>query len=90
MKVSDIIQQLSTDYPPDEELMIAWWDRNTLPGWDTEADDYAPVSPEIWGEAVRSLETESGWADFLHECLLDYFAELFDHAAKRLAEEVTE
>ena len=47
MKVSDIIRQLSTDYLPDEELMVAWWDRDTLPGWDTEADDYAAVSPEV-------------------------------------------
>ena len=88
MKVSDIIRQLST-YPPDEELMIAWWDRDTSQRWDTDADDYVAVSPETWGEAVRSFDIGPGWGDYLNESIHEYFQDEFDLAEKRLAGEVT-
>lgn len=47
MKVSKAIEYLS-DYNPDDELVIAWWDRET-----TGHDD---ISVEEWSEMIRIID----------------------------------
>lgn len=47
MKVSKAIEYLS-DYNPDDELIIAWWDRET-----TGHDD---ISVEEWSKMIQIID----------------------------------
>lgn len=47
MKVSKAIEYLQ-DYNPDDELIIAWWDRET-----TGHDD---ISVEEWSEMIKIID----------------------------------
>jgi hypothetical protein len=47
MRVDKAIEYLS-DYKPDDEILIAWWDRET-----TGHDD---ISVEEWSEMIRIID----------------------------------
>jgi hypothetical protein len=51
MKVKDLLEQLK-DYAPDTELIVAYWDKETV-------ENYASG----WGEKDRVALTDDQWSD---------------------------
>tara|TARA_R110002167_G_scaffold26381_1_gene90932 strand:- start:833 stop:1036 length:204 start_codon:yes stop_codon:yes gene_type:complete len=62
MKIRDIIETLSS-MNPDEEIVIAWWERNTFP----------QVKDEDWNEAASVLEGRMDWSN--PHALMEYILE---------------
>ena len=87
MKVSDIIRQLSK-YPPDEELVIAWWDRNCFSRWDANKKELREATPEEWAVVIR-WEKENGLPEYSAEVVHDFFSNLLDDAELSVEKEVT-
>ena len=89
MRVSEIITRLSRDYQPDDELLIAWWDRETTSTYDDEIGDYAEVPDAVWRVAVGLMDSGPGWGDYASEAIHDYITDYVDHARQQITEGVT-
>ncbi len=50
MKVSQLLEQLR-DYEPDTELIVAYWDKETIEGYGAPT-----MTEDQWGEVVSSYE----------------------------------
>ena len=88
MRVSEIITRLSRDYQPDDELLIAWWDRETTNTYD-EIGNCVEVPDAVWRVAVGLMDSGPGWGDYAYEAIHDYITDYVDHARQQIAEEVT-
>ena len=63
MKVSKAIEYLS-DYKPDDEIFIAWWDKG-----------YTDTSNDVWERAVELVEDQEYWSGVAGQALMDCVAE---------------
>jgi hypothetical protein len=54
MKVSKIIEALKT-LDPDDEIMIAWWERELVSEWFFDQDKL--ISKEKWNDAVEYFDS---------------------------------
>jgi hypothetical protein len=68
MKVSKAIEYLS-DYKPDDEIFIAWWDKTYLEG------SYSNISNDLWGRAIDLVEEQEYWSSVAGQALMDCVAE---------------
>jgi hypothetical protein len=61
MKVKDLIAALEAAYEPDEELAVAFWDKETVESYaDLEEDE--KLTPAEWETVVAQYENgEWGW-----------------------------
>jgi tRNA U54 and U55 pseudouridine synthase Pus10 len=73
MKVKDLIQMLTTDFTPDEELMVMWWDsafrEHTAGTWDMAVKIFDEVG-------VSTFSIDEQITDLLTECEEEIKAEL--------------
>jgi hypothetical protein len=78
MKVSALIAWLTTDFTPDEDILIAVWRRDlfTTPTDQPDTDDEQPDT-ELWADAVDIIE-QRGWGDYLDTQLFDTIQETLD------------
>jgi len=59
MKVRDLVNQLQLGYLPDDELLVAYWDKEFA---ETAFDsNEIEVSDELWAEAVKNAEKAEYW-----------------------------
>lgn len=79
-KVSEIIKMLST-YSPDEEIAIAWWDKETFEdynqnkikdeAWGKVIDMFDDVTrypqEQIWNTIIEVIIEEDGYIDINEE-----------------------
>jgi hypothetical protein len=81
MKVKDLITQL-TAYEPDTELVVAYWDKDTVEGYASG-----------WGEKDRFVLTDDQWLDVVGKYedgewnFQSYASELFVDLAKEVTNE---
>lgn len=66
MKVSEAIAMLSKHYKPEDDIIIAWWDKE---GGDFYADK--PLTPEAWKDVVDSLEFEESLFEGVSNAVLE-------------------
>jgi hypothetical protein len=50
MKVRELVSQLQLSYLPDDEVIVAYWDKETVEGTDLKLTD------DQWGEVVEIYE----------------------------------
>jgi hypothetical protein len=53
MTVSKIIEHLKSEYKQDDEIIIAWWDKNMAP---------CPLRQVSWEEQVSIVEGKMDWS----------------------------
>ena len=62
MKVKDIITHLTERYGADDELVIAWWDKQLFSFYDEDTDTEHPLSDSAWAETVQAVDGDDyGW-----------------------------
>jgi len=62
MKVKDLIAQLGAAYGLEEELAVAYWDRETVDIYaDVDGGETVPLTEAEWSEVVRRYE-DGEWA----------------------------
>jgi hypothetical protein len=58
MKVRELVSQLQLGYLPDDEVIVAYWDKETIErygsGWGGKTD--LKLTDDQWGEVVNSYE----------------------------------
>lgn len=88
MKISDIVEHLQEKYHPNDEIVIAWWDRDLFPKYDPDKDDDIPLSKEEWTRALELMARDSSsWADNISEKMYDFIKYYTDKATEQLTEE---
>lgn len=68
MKVSSVIKYLS-EYKPDDEIVIAWWDKSYIESSHPNASD------DLWERAVELMEDQEYWSSVAGEALMDCVAD---------------
>jgi hypothetical protein len=68
MKVSKAVEYLS-EYKPDDEIFIAWWDKTYLEG------SYPNINNDLWGRAIDLVEEQEYWSSVAGQALMDCVAE---------------
>lgn len=81
MKVRELVSQLQLGYLPDDEVIVAYWDKETVErngsGWTKEVD--LVLTDEQWGELVRRYENgEWSWQSSASNDFLDIAKEVID------------
>jgi hypothetical protein len=79
MKVKDLIEQLQ-DYKPEDELLIAYWDKDYVQTALEDELEGKPYPDEAWEDAIRRAEKAEFWqtcgseeiCDQASEALKDY------------------
>lgn len=67
MKVSQLLEQLK-DYDPETELIVAYWDKETIEGYTNDLT----LTPDQWSEVVSSYEDgEFHWQSSAAEDFVD-------------------
>lgn len=67
MKVSQLLEQLK-DYDPETELIVAYWDKETIEGYTNDLT----LTPDQWSEVVSSYENgEFYWQGSAAEDFVD-------------------
>ena len=72
MKVKHIITRLQETYQPDDELVIAWWDRDLFLVLD-ETGDRNPTLEE-WADTVAIID-DNGFGDHADAIMFDVIYE---------------
>ena len=73
MKVKDLIARLSEYQQPDDEIIVAYWDKETVEGYSevtltdnqwidivAESEIYEPIEFEMFGEKLQQTALEVG------------------------------
>ena len=73
MKVKDLIARLSEYQQPDDEIIVAYWDKETVEGYSevtltdnqwidivAESEIYEPIEFEMFGEKLQQIAGEVG------------------------------
>ncbi len=74
MKVRELVSQLQLSYLPDDEVIVAYWDKETVErygsGWTKEAD--LSLTDEQWFDVVAKYEDgEWSWQSSAADDFLD-------------------
>jgi hypothetical protein len=78
MKISELVERLTANYAPDDEIIVAWWDQETV---GAVAMIHDPLTDDEWARIVAHHEgTQFAWenhaADALIELVDEYHEEL--------------
>jgi len=84
MKVSEIITRLSQNYQPDDELFIAWWDRETTTTYDEEIGDYVEVPDAVWRAALQLMDSDPMAGDYLFEGVHEFITDNVDCVRRQI------
>ena len=55
MKVSEAIKMLTQNYKQDDELFIAWWDKDLARDYANEGDE---LSDQQWASIINTLDED--------------------------------
>jgi hypothetical protein len=60
MKVRDLVNQLQLSYLPDDELLVAYWDKEFV---ETafDSDEGVKITDELWAEAIAKASKAEYW-----------------------------
>lgn len=78
MKVKNLIEQLQRDYKPEDELLIAYWDKDYIQTALEEKLEGKPYPAEAWEDAIRRAEKAEYW----QTCGSEEICEQADEALK--------
>jgi len=88
MKISDIVEHLQEKYDPNDEIVIAWWDRDLFAKYDPDKDDDIPLTKKEWTRALELMARDSSaWSDNISEKMYDFIRYYTEKATEQLAEE---
>jgi hypothetical protein len=59
MKVSKLMEQLKA-YDPNEEILVAYWDKSCADSYVDLAGDREEITPEQWAKVVELVDSEVG------------------------------
>jgi hypothetical protein len=59
MKVSKLIDELK-NYDPNEEIIVAYWDKYCADSYVSMAGDREEITPEQWAKVVELVDNEVG------------------------------
>lgn len=64
MTVDEIIKVLRKHYKPDDSLIIAWWDFETLAGHDGDEDEGhgITITKDAWPEFALHVSSKMDWS----------------------------
>jgi len=75
MKVSKLIEYLQRDYAPDTELLVAYWDKETVEGYTEDLT----LTDDQWSDVVDRYEDgEYFWQSSAAENFVDLANEVVD------------
>lgn len=78
MLVKELIEQLQRHYTPEDNLIVAYWDKGTVVGYSSSQE----MTEEDWSEVVAKYEDgEFGWQSDAADSFLDLVAEVKNVAA---------
>ena len=77
MKVSKAIEMLSS-YDPNEEIFIAYWDKEYVETGIKHIFNGEPVPEEVWRKATEIAHDKTTWAELAGEALCDSVAEAYE------------
>ena len=78
MKVKDLIEQLQRDYKPEDNLLVAYWDKEYAETALEDKLEGKPYPDEAWEDAIRRAEKAEYW----QSCGSDEIMEQADEALK--------
>lgn len=88
MRVGEIIKYLQEKYDENDDIVIAWWDRELFAQYDHDKDEEFPLTKDEWSRAMEMMERDAGgWADDISERAYDFIRFYVDKATEQLAKE---
>ena len=75
MKVRDLVNQLQLSYLPDDEILVAYWDKE-FAETAFDSDEGVVVSDEVWSQAIRRAEKAEFWQSCASEEITDQVLQL--------------
>lgn len=67
MKVAELIRTLERNYKPDDDIVVAWWDKQLFSQYQPDTDTWIPVSARLWQQAVLLFDQGEGFSEVLNE-----------------------
>ena len=58
MRVKKLIEWLSEDFRPEDEVVVMVWGKELFPHYDHDTDAEVPLTDEQWHEAVEGAEED--------------------------------
>jgi len=83
MKVRDLVNQLQMSYLPDDEILVAYWDKEYVETALEDKLEGKPYPDEAWEDAIRRAEKAEYW----QSCGSEEIVEQADEALKDYEEE---
>jgi hypothetical protein len=78
MLVKELIEQLQRYYEPEQNLIVAYWDKSTVEGYSSKEE----MTEEDWSEVVAKYEDgEFGWQSDAADSFLELVEEVKNVAA---------
>jgi hypothetical protein len=78
MKVSNAIKYLS-EYNPDEEIFIAWWDKEYASTGMEHIFNGEEIPAEVWSEAISDADNKADyWSELAGEALCECVKEAYE------------
>jgi hypothetical protein len=71
MKVRDLIEALEAAYEPDEEIAVAYWDKETVESY-ADLEEGEELTPAEWEAVVQQYENrEWGWQGWAADSFIE-------------------
>ena len=78
MKVKDIIDMLTKNYDENEELVVAWWDRNLFRFYAPDGEEQ-PISASFWEEVVSLSDNDHHSWDIINQRVDEMIQDYIQH-----------
>lgn len=75
MKVRDLVNQLQLSYMPDDELLVAYWDKE-FAETAFDSDEGVKITDELWAEAIAKASKAEYWQSCGGEEITDQVKQL--------------
>jgi hypothetical protein len=76
MKIKDAVRMLNEYYSPEDEVAIAWWDKDSA---ESLVDN--ELTSKEWTEIIEALDNEDHLFDGVHISIEEAYAELKEEKA---------
>ena len=79
MKVRELVSQLQLSYLPDDEIIVAYWDKKTIEdyAYDHETDELSELTDEQWGQVIAKYQDgEWNFQSYATELFVDLVGEV--------------
>ena len=76
MKVKDLIEQLQRDYKAEDNLLVAYWDKEYAETALEDKLEGEPYPDEAWEDAIRRAEKAEYWQSCGSEEICDQVRQL--------------